>query len=52
MVIDRDHPDAAYFTGESMQLLERAEFYPKLIDRVEVIEAMQRLAANAANVFN
>lgn len=40
---------AAYFTRESVRLPERAEFYPKPIDRIEVMEAMQRLAANAAS---
>lgn len=35
---------AAYFTRESVRLPERAEFYPKPIDRAEVIDAMRRLA--------
>lgn len=34
---------AAYFTRESVELPERAEFYSKPIDHDEVIAAMQRL---------
>lgn len=34
---------AAYFTRESVQLPERAEFYPKPIDRYAVVNAMRRL---------
>ncbi|MEH3123540.1 MAG: response regulator [Sphingomonas phyllosphaerae] len=34
---------AAYFTRESVDLPERAEFYPKPIRHDEVIAAMQRL---------
>lgn len=37
---------AAYFTRESVELPERAEFYSKPIDHAEVIVAMQRLIAN------
>lgn len=36
---------AAYFTRESVELPERAEFYSKPIDHDEVIAAMQRLIA-------
>lgn len=36
---------AAYFTRDSVQLPERAEFYPKPINRDEVIGAMRRLTA-------
>jgi CheY-like chemotaxis protein len=36
---------AAYFTRDSVQLPERAEFYPKPINHAEVIAAMQRLVA-------
>lgn len=35
---------AAYFTRESIDLPERAEFYPKPIDYEKVTEAMRRLA--------
>lgn len=34
---------AAYFTRDSVQLPDRAEFYPKPINHAEVIAAMQRL---------
>ncbi|WP_037522972.1 response regulator [Sphingomonas sp. Mn802worker] len=34
---------AAYFTRESVELPERAEFYPKPINRGEVMDAMRRL---------
>jgi CheY-like chemotaxis protein len=34
---------AAYFTRDSVELPERAEFYSKPIDHAEVIAAMQRL---------
>ena len=37
---------AAYFTRESVELPERAEFYSKPIDHAEVIAAMQRLIAS------
>jgi CheY-like chemotaxis protein len=36
---------AAYFTRDSVDLPERAEFYGKPIDHEEVIAAMQRLIA-------
>ncbi len=36
---------AAYFTRDSVELPERAEFYSKPIDHNEVIAAMQRLIA-------
>lgn len=36
---------AAYFTRDSVNLPERAEFYSKPIDHDEVIAAMQRLIA-------
>lgn len=36
---------AAYFTRDSVDLPERAEFYAKPIDHEEVIAAMQRLIA-------
>lgn len=34
---------AAYFTRESVQLPERAEFYPKPVDHREIVSAMRRL---------
>ncbi len=37
---------AAYFTRDSVELPERAEFYSKPIDHAEVIAAMQRLIAS------
>lgn len=37
---------AAYFTRESVELPERAEFYSKPIDHAQVIAAMQRLIAS------
>ncbi len=37
---------AAYFTRDSVELPERAEFYSKPIDHAQVIAAMQRLIAS------
>lgn len=37
---------AAYFTRESVTLPERTEFYPKPVDRSEIMEAMRRLTAH------
>lgn len=37
---------AAYFTRDSVELPERAEFYSKPIDHAQVISAMQRLIAS------
>ncbi|WP_241491233.1 hypothetical protein [Sphingomonas sanguinis] len=37
---------AAYFTRDSVELPERAEFYSKPIDHAEVTAAMQRLIAS------
>lgn len=34
---------AAYFTRDSVSLPERAEFYPKPIDRYQIVDAMRRL---------
>ncbi len=34
---------AAYFTREDVRLPDRAEFYPKPIDRAEIVGAMRRL---------
>ncbi|MFG6283493.1 response regulator [Sphingomonas sp. S6] len=34
---------AAYFTRESVHLPERTEFYPKPINRDEIVDAMRRL---------
>lgn len=41
---------AAYFTRDSVQLPERAEFYSKPINHAEVIAAMQRLVARIETV--
>ena len=38
---------AAYFTRDSVELPERAEFYSKPIDHAEVIAAMQRLLSGS-----
>lgn len=40
---------AAYFTRESVKLPERAEFFPKPVDRAEIVNAMRRLIENNAN---
>jgi len=37
---------AAYFTRDSVEIPERAEFYSKPIDHAQVIAAMQRLIAS------
>lgn len=38
---------AAYFTRESVTLPERAEFYPKPVDRGAIVDAMNRLVPNS-----
>jgi DNA-binding NarL/FixJ family response regulator len=39
---------AAYFTRESVDLPERAEFYSKPVDRDEIVNAMRRLMDGVA----
>jgi CheY-like chemotaxis protein len=41
---------AAYFTRESVELPDRAEFYSKPINHAEVIAAMRRLSARQATI--
>ncbi|WP_426260513.1 response regulator [Sphingomonas sp. DC1100-1] len=39
---------AAYFTRDSVLLPERTEFYPKPINRDEIVDAMRRLVNRSA----